>query len=141
MLEVKIKLLRPTSKTPKRAHVDDAAWDVFADEIEETSEFLKIKTGVAIEPPVGYSFLAFPRSSISKKGWMLANSVGVIDHSYRGEIEFRFIRVRKEAEAFALGERIGQLKLVRDYDLAFVVSGNLQTSERGDGGFGSSGIS
>jgi dUTP pyrophosphatase len=138
-LQVKVKLLRPTSKVPERAHIDDAAWDVFADVVEETSEFLRVRTGVAVQPPEGYSFLAFPRSSISKTGWVLANSVGVIDHCYRGEVEYRFRRISASATPFQVGDRIGQLKLVRDYDLEFIVQSELDESSRGDGGFGSTG--
>lgn len=138
-LQVKVKLLRSTSKCPQRAHEDDAAWDVFADVVEETPDFLRVKTGIAVQPPNGYSFLAFPRSSISKTGWVLANSVGVIDHSYRGEIEYRFRKLRNDAEPFQVGDRIGQLKLVRDYDLEFIVSDELAQTVRGEGGFGSTG--
>jgi len=137
--QVKVKLLRGSSLPPKRAHSDDAAWDVFADIVEETPEFLRVKTGIAVQPPEGYSFLAFPRSSISKTGWILANSVGVIDHSYRGEIEYRFRRVREDAQPFYIGERIGQIKLVKDYDLDFTVVSELDESDRGEGGFGSTG--
>lgn len=139
-LQIKAKLMRETSRLPQRAHPDDAAWDVFADEIEETSDFLRVKTGLALQPPEGFSFLAFPRSSISKTGWVLANSVGVIDHSYRGEIEYRFKRIHPEAKPFQLGDRIGQLKLVKDYDLEFIEVPALNETERGAGGFGSSGV-
>ena len=139
-LQIKVKLMRENSRLPQQAHPDDAAWDVFADEIEETPDFLRVKTGLAIQPPEGFSFLAFPRSSISKTGWVLANSVGVIDHSYRGEIEYRFKRVNPEAKPFQIGDRIGQLKLVRDYLLEFIEVEELNQTERGAGGFGSSGV-
>lgn len=138
-LEVKVKLIRSTSKLPQRAHIDDAAWDVFADIVEETPDFLRVKTGVAIQAPKGYSFLAFPRSSVSKTGWVLANSVGVIDNAYRGEIEYRFKKVSESAVPFQVGDRIGQLKLVKDYDLKMIVSDELDETHRGSGGFGSTG--
>lgn len=138
-LEVKVKLIRETSKSPQRAHSDDAAWDVFADVVEETPEFLKVKTGVAVQAPKGYSFLAFPRSSISKTGWVLANSVGVIDNAYRGEIEYRFKKVSESAVPFQVGDRIGQLKLVKDFDLVMSVTSELDETVRGAGGFGSTG--
>lgn len=138
-LEVKVKLIRETSKIPQRAHSDDAAWDVFADIVEETPDFLRVRTGVAVQAPKGYSFLAFPRSSISKTGWVLANSVGVIDNAYRGEIEYRFKKISESAVPFQVGDRIGQLKLVKDYDLVMTPVSDLDETSRGSGGFGSTG--
>lgn len=138
-LEVKVRLIRESSRAPQRAHADDAAWDVFADSVEETPEFLRVKTGIAVQAPKGYSFLAFPRSSVSKTGWVLANSVGVIDNAYRGEIEYRFKKVSENAVPFQVGDRIGQLKLVKDYDLVMTVTDSLDETARGDGGFGSTG--
>jgi dUTP pyrophosphatase len=138
-LEVKVRLIRESARAPQRAHADDAAWDVFADSVEETPEFLRVKTGIAVQAPKGYSFLAFPRSSVSKTGWVLANSVGVIDNAYRGEIEYRFKKVSENAVPFQVGDRIGQLKLVKDYDLVMTVTDSLDETARGDGGFGSTG--
>lgn len=138
-LQVKVKLIRETSRLPQRAYPDDSAWDVFADVVEETPEFLRVKTGIAVEPPEGYSFLAFPRSSVSKTGWVQANSVGVIDNAYRGEIEWRFKKVSPDAQPFAVGDRIGQLKLVKDLDLDMVQVPDLTETVRGVGGFGSTG--
>jgi dUTP pyrophosphatase len=138
-LQVKIKLLRETSKMPQQAHPEDAGWDVFADVVEETPEFLRVKTGISVQPPSGYSFLAFPRSSISKTGWVQANSVGVIDNAYRGEVEWRFKRLSADAVPFVYGDRIGQLKLVKDLDLDMVQVEELSETIRGSGGFGSTG--
>lgn len=139
MLQVKVKLIRESSRFPQRAHPDDSAWDVFADVVEETPEFLRVRTGISVEAPEGYSFLAFPRSSISKTGWIQANSVGVIDNAYRGEIEWRFKRVSPDAVPFVAGDRIGQLKLVKDLDLEMVQVTELTETVRGAGGFGSTG--
>lgn len=99
-------------------------------------------TGLAVEIPEGYVGLLFPRSSISKKGLTLANSVGVIDSGYRGEIMFKFAitsdRPRKNS-VYEVGDRIGQL-IIMPYPKIEFVTGELTESERGVGGFGSTGV-
>lgn len=157
-LTVKFKKLYDDAKEPVRANSEDAAWDVFCHSIQVGKEgFVACKIGIAVEAPKGFSFIAVPRSSLSKKGWALSNSIGIIDNPYRGEIEYRFRPTLSYVKQgfhnssydmlpgqeipFEVGERIGQIKLVRDYDLKFVEVSELSDSSRGAKGFGSSGKS
>lgn len=94
---IKVKKLSKDAMIPEKAHLEDAGFDissidngtpVFADDGHLL--YIEYKTGIAIEPPEGYSIEAFPRSSISKYDLILANSIGLIDNPYRGEIKLRF---------------------------------------------------
>ena len=109
-------------------------------------------SGVAMEIPQGYVGLVFPRSSNAKKDLILSNSVGVIDSGYRGEITFKFKQTPQEfadasgtfvtyqyAKDYGLGERIGQIIIMPYPDIEFVEVEELSDSDRGDGGYGSSG--
>jgi dUTP pyrophosphatase len=90
-MEVKIKKLVSTATTPKYAKSGDAGMDLVAVSKEYTdSGFIKYGTGLSFEIPVGYVGLVFPRSSVVKTDLALANSVGVIDSGYRGEVSFCF---------------------------------------------------
>jgi dUTP pyrophosphatase len=100
-----------------------------------------------VEIPPGYVGLLFPRSSITKKNFVLGNSVGVIDSDYRGEITFVFKLIPEDSaanlfkfsKAYKQGERIGQLLLVECPKLEVIEVEELDDTERGSGGFGSSG--
>jgi len=96
---------------------------------------------LAIEIPDGYVGLIFPRSSNSKTDLYLTNHVGVIDSGYRGEIMFKF-RPRNtllDARIHHVGDRIGQLIVIPYPKVKLVESDELSDTERGDGGFGSTG--
>lgn len=87
MHKVHIKLLDPNAKIPTRAHEDDTGYDLTFIGIHKIeSDTIFFKTGVSVQPPRGYYFEVFPRSSISKTTLMLANSIPLIDENYRGEI-------------------------------------------------------
>lgn len=87
MKTVHIKLLDAKAKVPSRAHDDDTGYDLtFIDVHKIESDTIFFKTGVAVQPPRGYYFEIFPRSSISKLPLMLSNSIPLIDENYRGEI-------------------------------------------------------
>ena len=100
-------------------------------------------TGIAVEIPDGYVGLLFPRSSVSKTDLVLANCVGVVDSGYRGEIRFRYKFARKEYFAnvrrFQEGERVGQLVIMPYPSIELEQVDNLSDTERGDGGYGSTG--
>ena len=98
-------------------------------------------TDLAIELPSGYCALLMPRSSIGKNTTLaLANSCGLLDSDYRGEIKFQF---RELADAhglkYKIGDRIGQILIIKNEDIEFQEVNELSNSERGTGGFGSSG--
>ena len=132
-------------KEPKRATSGAAGFDMTAISYEETTQikmglpvahFYRYHTGIAIELPPGWSALVFPRSSIVKTGAMLGNSVGVIDSDYRGEITLCF---KAKYPPYSVGERIGQLVIVPLPDVVLEEAVELSETERGAGGYGSTG--
>ena len=146
-MKVKIKRLDFNAEVPAYANPGDAGLDLTAVSVTtETNaagvDLMVYGTGLAVEIPEGYVGLLFPRSSISKKGLRLANSVGVIDSGYLGEIMFKFAitsdRPRKNS-VYEVGDRIGQL-IIMPYPKIEFVTGELTESERGVGGFGSTGV-
>lgn len=87
---LKIKKLHEEAVLPNYATAGDAGLDFTATEIEFEDKYVQCRTGISVEVPEGHVGLLFPRSSISNKDLVLANSVGVVDSGYRGEIVFRF---------------------------------------------------
>lgn len=145
-IKVKIKRLSEDSKIPQYAHPTDAGMDLYATEVEYDgrSEIISYGTGIALEIPEGYVGLIFPRSSIYKYDLQLTNSVGVIDSSYRGEIKFKFratnIPISMRSNLYNVGDRIGQLIILPYPKVEFEEVDELQSTDRGDGGFGSTGV-
>ena len=139
---VRFKKLNPNAVTPSYAKVGDAGLDLTAISMQIvdniTYGYVEYGTGIAVEIPQGYVGLIYPRSSISNTGMMLSNSVGVIDSGYRGEIKFRFKWI-SNTSMYNLGDRIGQLVVMPYPTIQMEEVLELNTSERGDGGFGSSG--
>ena len=86
-----------------------------------------------------YVGLVFPRSSIRKYDLELTNSVGVIDSGYRGEIQLTFNKVNNKTTIYNVGDRVGQIMIIPYPKINFVESDELTITERGEGGFGSSG--
>lgn len=92
-MEVKFKKLSDKAVMPTKAHPTDTGFDMVATAINHTEDYIEYKTDIAIQLPKGYCALLFPRSSNSKKDLLLANSVGLVDEGYIGEIRFRFKRI------------------------------------------------
>jgi len=140
-LQVKVKKLSPNAVIPKYAKNGDAGMDLTAIEVGFTDDYVSYKTGLAFEIPEGYVGLLFPRSSNSKKDLLLTNSVGVIDSGYRGEIEFRFKPIlngkTENILLYNVGDRVGQIMILPYPEIEFIESQELSSTERGDGGFGS----
>jgi dUTP pyrophosphatase len=136
-MEIKIKKLHEDAKIPKYAREGDAAMDVYAISKNETEKFIEYGTGLAFEVPEGYVMLIFPRSSVTKKDLMLKNSVGVLDSGYRGELIFRFNKFGNEI--YEVGERVAQIMILPHPKVDFQEVEELSESERGEGGFGSTG--
>jgi dUTPase len=105
-------------------------------------DLVKYNTGMALEIPPGYFGLACARSSICKMPLTLANSVGIIDADYRGEMNF-FYRILDaiaiEDHAYKVGERCGQLLILKHETLEFEEASELGDTQRGTGGYGSTG--
>ena len=139
---VKVKKLDPEAVIPIKGTIGSAAADLTAisdGEWNEEGEFFEYKTGIAIEMPYGYVGLIFPRSSNTKKNLVLGNSVAVIDSDFRGEITLRY-KLLHETELYKKGDRIGQIMFVKLPEVDFIESQALAESDRGSGGFGSTGI-
>lgn len=140
-MKVKIKKLLSFVKIPEYAKEGDAGMDLRTTGIsEQTDKYIEYGTGLCIEIPEGYVGLVFPRSSISKTDLILANSVGVIDSGYRGEIKARFkITSDEDVEIYEFGDKIAQLLIIPYPQIQFEVVEELSFTERSEGGFGSSG--
>ena len=152
MLDVKIKKLHKDAVVPTKAHQYDAGFDLTAvSKSYDEHGNICYGTGLAFSIPENYVGLLFPRSSICKKDLSLSNSVGVIDSGYLGEVSFKFKpTLRKSAwnsgvyetddvDEYEIGERIGQLIIIPIPQINLVECDDLGDSERGVGGFGSSG--
>ncbi|MBO7264054.1 MAG: dUTP diphosphatase [Alistipes sp.] len=136
-MNVKIKRLNDKAILPTKAHTSDAGYDLYASSCYYDDGMLHYGTGVAVEIPEGYVGLVFPRSSIANTHLTLSNSVGVIDSGYRGEIMAKF---RKGGtNAYRVGERIAQLIIIPYPEVVFEEVNELSDSDRGVGGYGSSG--
>lgn len=164
-MKIKIKKLCDSAVIPQYAHPTDAGMDLVAvsKSIDKDGNIV-YGTGISVEIPEGYVGLIFPRSSISKKDLLLTNSVGVIDSGYRGEIMAKFKNqnqypnplqafwsffVNKKpkrikfsvfhAGEYEVGERIAQMIIMPYPHVEFEEAGELSDSDRGHGGYGSTG--
>lgn len=136
-LNIKIKKVTSTAQLPTKAHATDAGYDLYASSCHYEDGMLHFGTGVAVEIPAGYVGLVFPRSSIANTHLTLSNSVGVIDSGYRGEIKAKF---RKGGtRGYNVGDRIAQLIIMPYPEVTFEEVDELSDSDRGEGGYGSSG--
>ena len=139
-LKVRIKKLKENAVIPKYSKYGDAGMDLTITEIiSETLNDITYGFGVAMEIPKNYVGLVFPRSSIRKYDLSLSNAVGVIDSGYRGEIQATFKKTEGNYSFYGVGERGAQIIIIPYPQVEFVESDNLSDTERGDGGFGSSG--
>lgn len=140
-MKLKLKKLTPSAVIPSYAKEGDACFDLTAVSMEVTDKYIQYNTGLAMEIPEGHVGLIFPRSSVTKKDLMLKNSVGVIDSGYRGEVSFRFHPTDDEySDRYSVGERIGQMMILPIPRVEFEEVDDLSDTDRGTGGYGSSGI-
>lgn len=135
--------LKNSGNKPNRAYPSDAGADLVARENTwlQTKKRTLVPTGVSIEIPVGYVGLLAPRSSLSKYDIIMTNSIGIIDSSYRGEILASLMYIGENEYGYTIpsGERIVQLIIVPIILPIFNVVNELSESDRGQGGFGSTG--
>jgi dUTP pyrophosphatase len=137
-MRIRIKKLHQDAVIPRYAHFGDAAVDLVAvRKWEDDYGNTCYGTGLAMEIPENHVGLLFPRSSVSKTNLRLCNAVGVIDSGYRGEVMLKFDKTGEKE--YEVGDRVGQLMLVPIPSIQFVQVTNLPESDRGLGGFGSSG--
>lgn len=137
-MKVKIKKLHPDAVVPKYAKPGDAGLDLTATGVESDKGTLTYKTGLAVEIPHGHVGLLFPRSSVYKTGQTLTNCVGVIDSGYRGEIMMKYTLSPYFSE-YKIGDRVGQLIIMPYPEVEFEEVEDLSSTDRGEGGYGSTG--
>lgn len=142
--KVRFKRLSDLSKIPVYSSPSAAGADLYAATdrpIEiNAGETVMVKTGLAVEIPDGYVGLLFARSGLaSKRGVAPANKVGVIDSDYRGEIIVALHNHSNESQTVDAGERIAQIAFLPYMAATFEEAEQLSDTERGIGGFGSTG--
>jgi dUTP pyrophosphatase len=142
-VSLRIARLHPAAVLPTRAHGGDAGLDLYA--CEQASlrpgERAAVGTGIALEIPLGQAGLVLPRSGLAAKhGIALVNAPGLIDAGYRGEIRVLLLNTDRDTTfEIARGDRIAQLVLVAVQMPVLIEVESLSGSDRGAGGFGSSG--
>lgn len=151
-MKIKYKKLSEKASTPYKKYNVDAGFDLTATWIKENEKYVEYGTDIAFEIPEGYVGLLFPRSSVRNQDLMLKNSVGVVDASYRGEIKFSFYgtnptrftvgsnkHVKYEIDKYQVGDRCGQIVIIKIPDIELIESNELSETDRGTKGYGSSG--
>jgi len=142
-VQVPLSRLDPEVPLPRYAKPGDAGADLVTttDAVIAPGERVVLGTGIAIALPVGYAAFVHPRSGLAARaGLSLVNAPGTIDAGYRGEIKVCLINHDpKEPIKLVRGDRIAQLIVQRVEQAEFVEVGELDGSERGDGGYGSTG--
>lgn len=157
---MRYKLLSESTKPPKKSNPDDIGWDVFPTRWEIENGYLIVHTDLAVQPPEGYYFDMFPRSSQCKIPWVFCNSVGVVDPGYTGGLQVRMrpvmsvelireehgiVKIKYDAVTsfeLDLNKAIAQLVLrkIEDKDRKFEQVDNFEQTIRGDKGFGSTNV-
>lgn len=146
-MNIKVKRICEEAKLPTRGSEKAAAYDVYACLPDENAlvtimphQTILIGTGLRMAPPEGFYVGVYARSGLSsKEGLRPANCVGVIDEDYRGEY---LVAVHNDSEvtrSIRHGDRIAQILLQKRYDMDFEEVDELDTTGRGEGGFGSTG--
>lgn len=139
-MKVKIKKLVENAIVPRYAKSDDAGLDLTATSVEQKGEKVIYHCGLAFEIPQGYFGLVVPRSSNAKKDLLLTNSCGIIDSGYRGEVTAVFHKTRLlYTDLYNIGERFAQMLILPYPQIEFEEVDELSETERGTGGYGSSG--
>ena len=143
-MNIKVKKLKPDATVPTMGSKFAAGADLYsaedADVVIEPSGTKFIGTGLAMEIPEGYVGLVYARSGLAcKRGLAPANKVGVVDSDYRGEIKVALHNHGKEAQTVEKGERIAQMVIAPYLSVNYEEADALSETERGEGGFGSTG--
>ena len=142
MIDVKIKRLNDVAIVPTKAHDTDACFDIYASAYAEIAPCgtVLVHTGIATEIPTGYWGAVFARSGLaSKRGLRPANCVPVIDAPYRGEWMVPLHNDSDELQIVNAGDRIAQFMILPVLPTNLIVCDNIDESDRGSGGFGSTG--
>ena len=137
-MKVNIKRLHENATIPFYAKESDAGMDLVITDIKGETEWdISYGFGISMEIPEGFMGLVFPRSSIRKTDLILSNSVGVIDAGYRGEIQATFKKTG--GAVYKIGDRGAQLIIIPHPIIEWNEVNELNNTESGEGGFGSTG--
>lgn len=138
---LKVKKLVEEAKLPTKATKGSVCWDVYsvASKSLLPRNIFVIPTGLAFELPEGIGLDIRPRSGLASAGLMILNSPGTLDSDYRGELNIVLINHSGGGFSIQKGNRIAQVGLTKVEDTKFEEVENLSGTERGEGGFGSSG--
>lgn len=142
--QVKIKKLDEKATIPSYGSEYAAGFDLYAllneDTVIKSHETCLVKTGLSMEIPEGFAGMIFARSGLAtKKGLAPANKVGVVDSDYRGEVMVALHNHSNIDQTISNGERIAQMVIMPFYKAEFVETEELSDTQRGTGGFGSTG--
>jgi dUTP pyrophosphatase len=141
-MRIPLRQLDPDLPIPGHAHAGDAGVDLFAREAVKLAPGQRrlVPTGVAVALPEGFVGLVTPRSGLAARtGLSIVNSPGVVDSGYRGEISVALVNLGHEPVALERADRIAQMVVVPFVSQEFEVVDELPGSDRGAGGFGSTG--
>ncbi len=139
VVNLKIKKLYPDAKMPTKGNETDAGYDIYVHRFEDLGDYLIVYSGIAIQPEKGFYTELVSRSSVYKKGLILHNGIGIIDNSYTGEIISIFYKT-KCFKGIEIGDRLSQLIPKKQYFFEPHEVEELSETERGSGGFGSTGV-
>ncbi len=142
MVQIKIKKIHPKAIVPKIATKGAACFDLYSceDFVIGNGHFHRARTGIAMEIPEGYHVEVYNRSGMAARGIIIPNAPGIVDSDYRGEAMVMLYGLFvKGHEIFQIGHRIAQCRLVKNEPTSFTVVSKLSETERGSGGFGSTG--
>jgi dUTP pyrophosphatase len=141
---VKVAKTDPNAKMPTKGSAHAAGWDLYCleDTVVNFRSSVKVRTGLRVAIPEGFEGQVRARSSLGSKGLILPHSIGTIDADYRGEL-FVLMTWIGEGESYEVksGERLAQMVIspIPDVQFTEVEIGELGDTERGEGGFGSTG--
>lgn len=145
-MNINIKKNHPDAVIPSYAKRGDAGMDLIAvsakvlvDSLTDEDTKLEVDSGLSFEIPEGYVGLVFPRSSIKGTGVRLSNAVGVIDSGYRGTVKSVFDITDKSLVYYEKGDKFAQLIILPYPSIQFIPVDELSSTDRGEGGFGSTG--
>ena len=140
-VKVKVKKLHENAVIPSYSKAGDAGMDLTITSVKENTSFsVSYGFGIAIEIPKNYVGLVFPRSSVRNQELILSNCVGVIDSGYRGELQVTFKKTNGlDSIKYGVGDRGAQIVILPYPEIKMIETDQLSNTERGDGGFGSTG--
>lgn len=139
-MQLPIKKLTDTAKVPTFAHETDAGMDLYADETVtiEPGERALISTGIAMAIPAGHVGLIWDKSGVATKR-NIKTIAGVVDAGYRGEVKVALWNAGTEPQTFEQGDKVAQMLIQRVCNPETIVVAELDDTDRGEGGFGSTG--